>query len=175
MLIAAAVLIDAGPVTDSRGLVRLRNNIKHIAGLRSETELRSVFRQVISKDYPGIGEAHIETLAERTHVFDKKGRAAPLFDMELIAVLDDFSHDDVLVAQWPLFNALASTPLMLLRTQLTDQLRRETFDEMTRRRPDAIALTIAGQGSPALLDHPDEIGAIAHFVQQVAGMRRAGS
>ena len=137
--------------------------------------LRGVFRQVLSADYPGIGEAQIEKLAERTHAFDKNGHATPLFDMALVAMLEDFNHDDVLVAQWPLFNALAVAPLMLIRTQLTDQLRRETFDEMTRRRPDAVALTIAGQGSPALLDHNDEIGAIAQFVQQVAGLRRGRS
>jgi pimeloyl-ACP methyl ester carboxylesterase len=171
-LIAGAVLIDAGPVTDSRGLVRLRNNLKHIEGLRSEAELRSVFRQMLSKDYPGTPEVQIEALAERSHAFDRRGRATPLFDMQLVTMLEDFSHDDVLVAQWPLFNALAISPLMLLRTQLTDQLRRETFEEMTRRRPDALALTIAGQGSPALLDHGDEIGAIAQFVQQVAGLGR---
>ena len=53
---------------------------------------------------------------------------------------------------------------MLLRTQLTDQLRRETFEEMTRRRPDAVALTIDGQGSPALFDQREEIEAVAEFV-----------
>ena len=31
-------------------------------------------------------------------------------------------HDDVLVAQWPLFNALSHVPLMMMRTQLTEQL-----------------------------------------------------
>jgi hypothetical protein len=66
--------------------------------------------------------------------------------------------------QWPLFDALAIAPLLLLRTQLTDQLRRETFDEMRRRRPDALALTIAGQGSPALFDQSEEIEAVAQFV-----------
>ena len=63
-----------------------------------------------------------------------------------------------------LFDALTCAPLMLLRTQLTDQLRRETFDEMVRRRPDAEALTIAGQGSPALFDQREEIEAVAEFV-----------
>lgn len=173
-LIAAAVLIDAGPITDSRGLVRLRSNLKHIAAQRGEAEVKSVFRQMLSTDYPGIGETQIQALAERTHVVDKRGRANGLFDAALLAQLEDFSHDDVLVAQWPLFNALAVAPLLLLRTQLTDQLRRETFDEMAHRQPDAVSLTIAGQGSPALLDHGDEVSAIARFVQQVMGLKPGG-
>jgi len=35
---------------------------------------------------------------------------------------------------------------------------------MVRRRPDAVALTIAGQGSPALFDQHEEIEAVAEFV-----------
>ncbi|MFN4210033.1 MAG: alpha/beta fold hydrolase, partial [Devosia sp.] len=33
-LIAGTVLLDAGPVTDSRGIVRLRNNLAHIESLQ---------------------------------------------------------------------------------------------------------------------------------------------
>jgi hypothetical protein len=66
-----------------------------------------------------------------------------------------------------LFDALNGVPLLLLRSQMTDLLRRETFDEMMRRRPDAEALVIAGQGSPALLDLPEEVGAIADFVRGI--------
>ena len=38
-LIAGAVLIDAGPMTDPRGLVRLRNNLRALEGTRSEAGL----------------------------------------------------------------------------------------------------------------------------------------
>jgi hypothetical protein len=44
-------------------------------------------------------------------------------------------HDDVLVA-WSLFGALSSMPMMMMRT-LTDQLRRDVFEEMMKRRRDA--------------------------------------
>jgi pimeloyl-ACP methyl ester carboxylesterase len=164
LLIAGAVLLDAGPVTDSRGIVRLRNNLKHVESLRGAGAVRAGFRRMLTGDYPGIGEDMLDILIGRSHFLDRRGRARPLYDQRLIAALDGFSFDDVLVAQWPLFEALAGTPLMLLRTQLTDQVRRETFEEMTRRRPDATALTIAGQGSPALFDQHEEIEAVARFI-----------
>ena len=53
---------------------------------------------------------------------------------------------------------------MLMRTQLTEQLRRETFEEMMRRRRDAEGYVIEGQGSPALLDNADDVQPIADFV-----------
>jgi hypothetical protein len=86
----------------------------------------------------------------------------------LISRLAGIAFDDVLLPQWPLFDVLKGVPLMLLRTQLTDQLPEAVLEEMMRRRPDAVSLEISGQGSPALLDHAEEVGAIADFVRRVA-------
>ena len=164
LLIAGTVLLDAGPVTDSRGIVRLRSNVAHIEALRGAKVVTSGFRRILGGDYPGLPENRLEALMGRSHYIDSRGRASPLYDRRLIEALDSINFDDVLMAQWPLFDALTCAPLMLLRTQLTDQLRRETFDEMARRRPDAVALTIVGQGSPALFDQREEIEAVAAFV-----------
>ncbi|MHA6691928.1 alpha/beta fold hydrolase [Devosia sp. A449] len=164
LLIAGTVLLDSGPVTDSRGIVRLRNNLAHVESLRGAKAVSAGFRRILSGDYPGLPDTRLDALLARSHVIDKRGRAKPLYDRRLIEALASINFDDVLMAQWPLFDALRCAPLMLLRTQLTDQLRRETFDEMTRRRPDAVALTIAGQGSPALFDQREEIEAVAEFV-----------
>jgi hypothetical protein len=157
-------LLDSGPVTDSRGIVRLRNNLAHVEALRGARTVTTGVRRMMSGDYPGHSDVELDALALRSHWFDKRGRARPLFDPRLIEQIKDISFDDILVAQWPLYEALGCAPLMLLRTQLTDQLRRETFDEMVRRRPDATAAAIAGQGSPALFDQQAEIEAVAAFV-----------
>lgn len=164
LLVAGMVLLDAGPVTDSRGIVRLRNNCDYVAALRGAKAVNAGFRRMLAHDYPGLGDDVLALLVLRSHWLDKRGRARPLFDPRLIEALRTFNFDDVLVAQWPLYDALNGAPLMLLRTQLTDQLRRETFDEMARRRPDATALTISGQGSPALFDQREEIEAVADFI-----------
>lgn len=174
LLVGGTILLDAGPVTDSRGIVRLRNNLAHIEGLRGSKAVASGFRRMLGGDYPGHGEAELDALALRSHWFDKRGRARPLFDTRLIEQIKTISFDDILVAQWPLYDALKCAQLMLLRTQLTDQVRRETFEEMVRRRPDAEALTISGQGSPALFDQEAEIEAVAEFVFGIGkGHRRA--
>lgn len=166
MLIAGAILIDAGPVSDPRGLVRLRNNLSDLEGLRSAAGLRAMFRRMLAAGYPGIPDATLDVLAARTHYLDRRGRVKALFDTHLVRILEDFEHDDVLVAQWPLFHALDDMPLMLMRTQLTDQLRRETFEEMLRRRRDAEGYIIEGQASPALLSTNDDVEPIADFVRQ---------
>lgn len=175
LLIAGAVLIDAGPVSDPRGLVRLHNNLNDLDGLRSAAGLRAMFRRMLAAGYPGIPDATLDVLAARTHYLDKRGRVRTLFDTHLVKMLEHFDPDDVLVAQWPLFHALDNIPLMLMRTQLTDQLRRETFEEMLRRRRDAEGYIIEGQTSPALLSTSDDAEPIAQFVRQALGWRRSAA
>ena len=171
LLIAGTVLLDSGPVTDSRGIVRLRNNLAHIEALRGEAVVGS-FRRILGGDYPELSREQLDALVGRSHYIDKRGRARPLYDTRLISALASINFDDVLAPQWPLFDALKCAPLMLLRTQLTDQLRQETFREMVRRRPDAVALTIAGQGSPALFDQSEEIAAVGDFVRSISERRQ---
>lgn len=172
-LMAGTVLIDAGPVSDPRGLVRLRTTLNELIGVRGEASLRPMLRRMVMADYPDAPEPVLEELAVRTHFVDKRGRLQPLFDPALIKLLEPFGLDDVLVAQWALFDALAPIPLVLMRTQLTHQLRRETFEEMMRRRRDAEAFVIESQGSPALLDNVDDVQPIIEFIRQLPGTRLA--
>jgi pimeloyl-ACP methyl ester carboxylesterase len=172
-LIAGTVLIDAGPVSDPRGLVRLRTTLHELTGVRGEASLKPMLRRMTAADYPEAPEPTIETLALRTHFVDKRGRLQPLFDPALIKLLEPFGLDDVLIAQWPLFDALGSAPLMLMRTQMTQQLRRETFEEMMRRRRDAEAFVIESQGSPALLDSIDDVQPVVDFIRAVIAPRQA--
>ncbi|HQZ11451.1 MAG TPA: alpha/beta hydrolase [Devosia sp.] len=164
-LIAGTVLIDAGPMSDPRGLVRLRNNLRDLDGNRSATGLRNMFRRMLGSDYPGVADVMLDRLATRTHYLDRRSHVRPLFDPHLVSMLDAFEHDDVLVAQWALFGALSGVPMMLMRTQLTDQLRRDVFEEMMKRRRDADGYVVEGQASPALLSNAEEVEPIADFVR----------
>ncbi|MDR3471747.1 MAG: alpha/beta hydrolase [Devosia sp.] len=170
-VIAGAILVDAGPVTAPESLIRLRNNIGAIAGLKGAGGLTVMLRRMLAADYPGLDGAELDRLAARTHVIEPSGRAGPLFDPALIARLKDFSHEDVLTPQWPFFDLLREVPLMLLRTELTDQLPRPVLEQMLERRPDALGLAITRQGSPALLDRSDEVSAIAEFIRRIGHPR----
>ncbi len=171
-LIAGAVLINSGPTTDPRGLVRLRANLQHIAGTRGANQVRHVMRQILSVDYPGLPEESLDALAARTHFIDRKGRAQPLFDPALIRFLDGFDLDDAFEPQWQLFDTLRAMPLMLVRTDLTDRLDTTTFTQMHTRRPDATTATFSGEASPALLNNDHEVAEIADFVMGLHRARR---
>ena len=72
-LMSAVVLIDAGPVSDSRGLVRLRVTLADLMGMRGDASLRPMLRRMVVADYPDAPEDMLEDLAFRTHFVDRRG------------------------------------------------------------------------------------------------------
>jgi len=167
-LIAGTILVDAGPAVSPPSLVRLRRNEQAIAGLRGAGGLTVMLRRMLAADYPGRSQEQLDRLAGRSHRIDDKGRAEPMFDRALIDRLKDFEVDDALEPQWPLFDLLGHAPLLIVRSELSDQLTPELLAEMEARRPDASRVDIAGQGSPALLDRPADVAPIARFLGEVA-------
>jgi pimeloyl-ACP methyl ester carboxylesterase len=167
-LIAVAVLVDAGPVTAPESLVRLRSNNDAISGMRGTAGVAIMLRRMQASDYPDASPEELDRLAQRTHLLEESGRARTLFDPALIERLRGFAPDDVLVPQWQLFDLLKNVPLLLIRTELTDQVPRRVFEEMMERRPDAASILLRRQGSPALLNGNDEADAIAAFMAETA-------
>lgn len=172
-LVSGTVLIDSGPVSDPRGLVRLRNNLRDLDGNRSEAGFRTMLRRMLAADYPAATEGLLDVLGARTHYLDRRNRVQGLFDPHLLKMLETFEHDDILVPQWQFYDALTCAPLLMMRTQMTEQLRRETFEEMLRRRRDAEGYAIEGQSSPALLNSAEDVEPIAAFVRKLVKTRRA--
>ena len=172
--IAGAVLVDASPVPDPRGLVHQHANLAHLATVSSEAQA-SAAAQADSRRPLSAHRHHPRSTGwpQRSHAIAGRRTPLPLFDPALIAQLAGFSPSDVFEPQWQLFDTLRHAALMLVRTELTELLRAETFAEMARRRPDARTLTIPNQGSPALLDGAAENDAIAAFVREAEG--RSGS
>lgn len=166
--IAGAALIDAGPVIDVRGLVRLGTNLEYLEEIRGETAFFEAARQILGPVYPLLSTSALDRLALRTHRVGRRGRIEAKYDPRIVRTLADFENTDVLSTQWQIFDALGHAPLMIMRTELSDLLRAEVFDKMARRRPGAISIDIPNEGSPALLDGPSETGALAGFVSVIS-------
>jgi len=167
-LLAGSVLIDAGPATAARSLIRLRSNIQAIGASRGVAGITLMLRRMLAADYPDLPPEDLDRLAQRGQWIDREGRARLLFDKALIDRLGEFEQDDVLLPQWQLFDLLAARPMLVVTSELTDQLPRELLAEMAERAPDAFRLAIPGHGSPALLDGDAEIAGIATFIREVA-------
>jgi pimeloyl-ACP methyl ester carboxylesterase len=164
-IISATILCDAGAIINAQGLVRLRNNLKFLAKVRNEQDAIDAQRRIYANDYPSLGFGALDEIASRTHKWNaKKKRLEQQFDWRLIERLDAISNDDILNANWDLFDTLAPYPMLLMRTKNTDLLRADVHQRMLNRRPDALSIEIEGEGSPALLEHAEEIEQIVEFL-----------
>ena len=161
-------------MNDPRGLVRLRTNLKELADAarrgRRSAGSRGRSSQSTTRTRP---KQKLDALALRTHFVDAKGASRRCSIRRLVELLEPFDLDDVLIPQWPLFKALGHAPMLLMRSQFTEQLRRTTFEEMLTLRRDTEGYEIEVQGSPALLDSADDVRPIADFVRDLAKWRGA--
>lgn len=164
-MVAGAALIDAGPKIEARGLIRLARNMQHLSQAIGADGFRRAARRVLASLYPALSPEERELAAARQFETTAGGRAAPRFDMALVNRLAELENDDLLPVQWPLFDALAGRPLLLMRTELTDLLSRQVFEDCITRRPDAVAYEIGGEGTPALLGPGEASQALIRFVQ----------
>ncbi|WP_029040252.1 alpha/beta hydrolase [Cucumibacter marinus] len=171
-MIAGAILNDSGPVLAAGGLVRLRDNQKHLNGLKRADSFEHAYSRLLAGRYPGLEETAVNLMVWRTHETDRRGRVRPRYDERLLAPLDELAFDDRLDARWEMFQALGHAPLMLMRSGLTDLLSAETFAEMAEARPDAVVIEIENQGTPALFNKPEHSGAVAGFVSTVSKTMR---
>ncbi len=162
-LLSGIVLIDSAPVVHAPSLVRLRDNMNMLLSLRDRDQFRQVGRQIFLRQHPGLTPEELDDLVERIFFWRSARQVVPVFDKALLKNLLPIQFDDIFEPQWPLFNTLSHCPMMLMRTQLTDQMERATFERMGEIRSDAVQLVIPGQGSPALLSGWDEVGAIMDF------------
>ena len=64
---------------------------------------------------------------------------------------------------WPLYDAIRG-PMLVVRGEVSDLLRRETCDAMSQRGPKAKVVEIAGVGHAPTLMHADQIGVVRQFL-----------
>ena len=64
---------------------------------------------------------------------------------------------------WPLYDAIRG-PMLVVRGEVSDLLRRETCDAMSQRGPKAKVVEIAGVGHAPTLMHADQIAVVRQFL-----------
>jgi pimeloyl-ACP methyl ester carboxylesterase len=70
-------------------------------------------------------------------------------------------------SSWPVFDAIADVPMLVLRGAESDLFAASTVDEMHRRSPSLQAVTIAGRGHCPTLNEPESRAAIVSFLAEL--------
>ena len=101
-------------------------------------------------------------MAALTYAPDGNGTLRPLWDTRIARLLNGNTRD-----LWPLFEALAHVPMLLVRGEVSDILLPDTVERMRLRRPDMHVVSLPGIGHAPTLSEPDVIKALRCFLDRV--------
>jgi pimeloyl-ACP methyl ester carboxylesterase len=173
-LVLGAVLNDIGPVIEPQGFTRIRHYLRHMTAPSSLNDAIDCVKKIMSAQFTALSEADFETHARAT--FQKAdGSFGLTFDPKLVKPLDRLRLDEPLPPVWPLFDALADMPLLVIRGSNSDVLSPATLIEMARRHKSCATYIAEGQGHAPLLYDKASIGRIAEFVAEVEAQARVAA
>ena len=116
--------------------------------------------------FPAVTDAEFETYAKITFV-ENNGEIVMRYDPAVAQTFAAVSYENPLPAIWPLYEALGTMPLLIIRGSTSDLLSPATVAEMIARHPGAEFHEVAGQGhAPLLLDVPS-CQRIADFIAKI--------
>jgi pimeloyl-ACP methyl ester carboxylesterase len=164
-LVTRIVLNDVGPEVDPAGLERIRGYAGRAPSVRSWSDAAAQLRIVFGAAWPDVEAERWERLARRSY---RENEAATI-EADADSRIGDIVRSSSSVAPdlWPLWSALAGTPILALRGALSDILSEATLARMQREKADLRAVTVPQRGHAPLLDEPESLKAIDEFLGAV--------
>ena len=163
--IAAAILNDVGPELGSAGLERIRTYVgRPVRFVTWDDAARQLASNNASFSAHYTHEDWLR-MAHRTCREDD-GEVCFDYDMAIAAPFAD-AGPTAQIDMWPLFDALANKPLLLIRGERSDLLSADSAARMQREAPDMQVAVVKGVGHAPDLDEPEAVVAIDAFLERL--------
>ena len=162
--VVGAVLHDVGPVTEPKGVARIKGYVGKLPHPRSYEEGAEILRRLMSSQFPKLTPEQWLGVAQRTwHL--KQGGLRPCYDVGIARTLAGIDIERPLPCLWNEFDALADMPMLVIRGAHSDILSAATVEAMRARRPRLEAIEVPDQGHCPLLEG-ELLRHIVHFVER---------
>lgn len=163
--VRAIVLNDIGPEVDPAGLARIKAYVDN-AHVFDDWEAAADYAASINGiAFPDYGRADWLRFARNLCIADAGGRPRLAYDDRISRPINDSDDNAVPPDLWPLFDACAAIPTLLIRGEFSDILSRDCVAAMRRRKADLQVVEVPGRGHAPMLDEPAAFNAIAKRLQ----------
>ncbi|MBI3373510.1 MAG: alpha/beta hydrolase [Betaproteobacteria bacterium] len=152
------VLNDIGPKLGDAAVARIRAYAGSPASFERLSELETYFRTVY-KPFGWLSEAHWRLLAETSMRRTADGKVTPHYDPKMVMQFELYPNDYEL---WDAYDRIIA-PTLCLRGETSDLLLPDTAEEMRKRGPSAVVVTIAGCGHAPALNVPEQFDLVRRF------------
>jgi len=170
--LGAVVLNDIGPEIESEGLTRIIGYVGKIPVPNDWAEATELTRKINKRDFPKLREHEWERFAHQLYN-DNNGAPSASYDANLSKAITMLDPESDIPDMWPQFDALSTIPVMAVRGQNSDILSARTLAKMKDRHPGLVTHVVPDQGHAPLLSDTPTIEAIAHFLIETDGAKRA--
>jgi pimeloyl-ACP methyl ester carboxylesterase len=160
----AVIMNDIGPEIAPEGLARIKGYVGKTAPATSWEDAAEKSREINGAAFPDYTDADWMRFARATYREDESGVPRLAYDPAIAQPMQENQDAAVPPDLWPLFEAMANTPLLLIRGEITDILAPECVSRMQAIKPDMDIATIPGRGHAPILDEPECIAAIDGFL-----------
>ncbi|WP_206436021.1 alpha/beta fold hydrolase [Altericroceibacterium xinjiangense] len=167
--IPAIVLNDIGPEIDPAGLRRIAGYVGPGEPFATWAEAAARCKAINQDAFPDFTGRDWNDFAQRTCREGEDGRIAFAYDPAIAA---GFQNEGGVAPPdlWPLWDALAAVPVLLLRGELSDLLSAGTARQMARRHPGPFSrVDVPRRGHAPLLDEPEAFAALETFLARYVG------
>lgn len=158
------VLNDVGPQVEAEGLARIAGYAGKAEAIASWDEAAAYARRINETAFPHYTQAQWQAFARRMFREQPDGSLVLDYDPAIASAGGDAPIPDL----WPVWEALASLPVLAIRGGTSDILSAATLVRMAERHPRMTACTVPGVGHAPMLDEPEAIAAIEAFLAQFA-------
>ncbi len=164
--LVGAVLNDVGPELQTSGLDRIRDYIGAGGSQPTWIHAARAFAELNGAIYPHYDIHDWLRLTKRTHRLTPEGRIITDYDKQIAAPLR-VTGGEAAFDMWPVYRALGSVPLLILRGELSDILARAAGEKMVAELPQARLVEVPGVGHAPTLDEPEAIAAIDAWLAEL--------
>ena len=171
-LVAAAVLNDIGPEVAPEGLARIASYAGQPVTINSWDDARAYLRRFNHAVFPQFDEEAWMAYARQTFREDADGKPQLDYDPAIAVPIQAGRLKADPASAWSLFDTLCrDRPVLVLRGMLSDIVSNGILARMQARAPSLAVAQIPGVGHAPLLDEPESLAALDHFLQHVQNTR----
>ena len=167
-LFTAIILNDVGPEIDQAGLNRIQSYVGKQAPINTWEEAVAQAKTINQHALPDLDAEAWLRFAKAIYREDSQGRLEVAYDPSIAVPMKTVGEESTSTDLWPQFNAVAGTPLLVIRGEFSDILSMNCVNKMRSIHKGMKFCQVPNRGHTPLLNEVCSLQAINDFLDSLS-------